>query len=56
MKKIHKVIALFALIFVAGIFVTIITVNTSLNKTDTKKSITKIERDTTYLLQAERKN
>jgi len=55
MKKLHKIIALFAFIFVAGIFVTVITINTSLNKSVQSSETTDIQKDTLYLLQAEKK-
>jgi len=55
MKKLHKIIALFAFIFFAGIFVTIITLNTSLNKSVQSSETTDIQKDTLYLLQAEKK-
>ncbi|WP_297806167.1 hypothetical protein [uncultured Polaribacter sp.] len=55
MKKLHKIIALFAFIFFAGIFVTIITLNTSLNKSVHSSETTDIQKDTLYLLQAEKK-
>ncbi|WP_439128676.1 hypothetical protein [Polaribacter sp.] len=55
MKNLHKIIALFAFIFVAGIFVTVITVNTSLNKVDTPQKTVEVQKDTTYLLKAEKK-
>ena len=56
MKNLRKIIALFAFIFLAGIFIAVITVNTSLNKTDTSKETTvEIQKDTLYLLKAEKK-
>ncbi|WP_198342459.1 hypothetical protein [Polaribacter sp. SA4-12] len=55
MKNLHKVIILFAFIFVAGIFVTVMTVNTSLNKTINTNETVDIQKDTLYLLQAEKK-
>lgn len=55
MKKLHKIIALFAFIFVAGIFVTVMTVNTSLNKSEITNETVEIQKDTLYLLQAEKK-
>ena len=55
MKKLHKIIALFAFIFVTGIFVNVITVNTSLNKTMHTNETVDIQKDTLYLLQAEKK-
>ena len=55
MKNLRKIIVLFAVIFIAGIFVTVITVNTSLNKTETPKETVEIQKDTLYLLKAEKK-
>lgn len=55
MKKLHKIIVLFAFIFVTGIFISVITINTSLNKTDTPKETVEIQKDTTYLLKVEKK-
>ncbi len=55
MKKLHKIITLFAFIFVTGIFVTVITVNTSLNKSEMTKETVEIQKDTLYLLKAEKK-
>ena len=54
MKKLHKIIALFAFIFIAGIFVTVMTINTSLNKTMHTNETVDIQKDTLYLLQAEK--
>ncbi|WP_298762850.1 hypothetical protein [uncultured Polaribacter sp.] len=56
MKNLRKIIVLFIFIFLTGIFITVATVNSSLNKKDTKKTILEVKRDTTYLLQAEHKN
>ncbi|MFD2529802.1 MULTISPECIES: hypothetical protein [Polaribacter] len=55
MKNLRKIIGLFLIIFVAGIFVTIITVNKSLNKIDPQEKSVEIQKDTTYLLKAEKK-
>ena len=55
MKNLRKIIVLFAVIFIAGIFVTVITVNISLNKTETPKETVEIQKDTLYLLKAEKK-
>ncbi|MDG1037918.1 MAG: hypothetical protein P8O89_03120 [Polaribacter sp.] len=55
MKKLHKIFALFAFIFFAGVFVTIINVNTSLNKSVHSNETVDIQKDTLYLLQAEKK-
>jgi hypothetical protein len=55
MKNLRKIIALFAFIFLAGIFITVITVNTSLNKSEIPKETVDIQKDTLYLLKAEKK-
>jgi uncharacterized protein YpmB len=55
MKKLYKIIFLFAVIFIAGILVTLITVNSSLNKFETPEKTLNIQKDTTYLLNAENK-
>jgi hypothetical protein len=55
MKNLRKIIALFAFIFLTGIFVTVITVNTSLNKSEVTKETVEIQKDTLYLLKAEKK-
>jgi hypothetical protein len=55
MKKLRKIIALFAFIFIAGIFVTVMTINTSLNKSDIQKETVEIQKDTLSLLKAEKK-
>jgi hypothetical protein len=54
MKNLRKIIALFLFIFIAGIFVTVITVNTSLNKSEINNDTVDIKKDTLYLLQAEK--
>lgn len=54
MKNLRKIIALFACIFLIGIYLTIRTVNTSLNKIETSKETVEIHKDTTYLLKAEK--
>ena len=55
MKNLHKIIILFAVIFITGIFVTVITVNTSLNKSVHSNETVDIQKDTLYLLQTEKK-
>ena len=55
MKNLYKIITLFAIIFIAGIFVTVITVNTSLNKVETQETTVEVQKDTLYLLKAEKK-
>jgi hypothetical protein len=56
MKNLRKIIALFAFIFLAGIFSTIITINTSLNKIEPKQKTVENQKDTLSLLRAEHKN
>ena len=55
MKNLYKIITLFAIIFVAGVFLTVITINSSLNKFETQEKTVDIQRDTIYLLKAEKK-
>ena len=55
MKNLRKIIILFAFIFITGITVTVITINTSLNKKDTTQNTIEIHKDTLYLLKAEKK-
>tara|TARA_R110002096_G_scaffold79346_3_gene186399 strand:+ start:762 stop:935 length:174 start_codon:yes stop_codon:yes gene_type:complete len=55
MKNLRKIIALFIFILVAGIFVTVITINTSLNKTQVPNETVEIQKDTVSLLKAEKK-
>lgn len=55
MKNLRKIIALFIFILLAGIFVTIITINTSLNKIEAPNETVKIQKDTISLLKAEKK-
>jgi hypothetical protein len=55
MKNLYKIITLFAIIFIVGVYLTIITVNSSLNKFENQEKIVEIERDTTFLLKAEKK-
>lgn len=55
MKNLRKIIVLFAFIFIAGIYVTVVTVNTSLNKYDNSKDTVEIQKDTLHLLKAEKK-
>jgi hypothetical protein len=42
-------------IFIEGIFITVITVNTSLNKKESPQQTVETKKDTLYLLQAEKK-
>ena len=55
MKNLRKIIALFAFIFLIGIYLTVRTVNTSLNKTEIPKETVEVQKDTTSLLKAEQK-
>lgn len=55
MKNLYKTITLFAIIFIAGIFITVITVNKSLNTIQTTEKTVEVQKDTTYLLKAEQK-
>ena len=55
MKNLHKIIVLFAVIFITGIFFSVITVNTSLNKIETSNETVEIQMDTLSLLKAEKK-
>ncbi|MEO9571427.1 MAG: hypothetical protein ABJH82_14580 [Polaribacter sp.] len=55
MKNLRKVIILFAFIFITGIFVTVITVNNSLNKTEITNETVDVQKDTLYLLKTEKK-
>lgn len=55
MKNLRKIIALFIFILIAGIFVTVITINTSLNKIEPPNETVKIQKDTISLLKAEKK-
>ena len=55
MKNLRKIIALFIFILVAGIFVTVMTINTSSNKTHVPNETVEIQKDTVSLLKAEKK-
>lgn len=55
MKKLYKIITLFAIIFIAGVCFTAITVHSSLNKFETQEKTVEIERDTIFLLNVEKK-
>ena len=55
MKKLHKIIALFSFIFFTGILIAVITINTSLNKTEITKETIEVHKDTIYLLKVENK-
>lgn len=55
MKNLRFIIALFACIFIIGIFLIVDTVNYSLNKEEAPQKTVEIQKDTTYLLKAEKK-
>jgi hypothetical protein len=55
MKNFKKIIGLFAFIFLTGIFITVMSINTSLNKTESPKETVEVQKDTLYLLKAEKK-
>ncbi|MCI2229452.1 hypothetical protein MC378_09765 [Polaribacter sp. MSW13] len=55
MKNLRKVFILFAFIFITGIIITVISVNSSLNRIDTTEKTVDIQKDTLYLLKAEKK-
>ncbi|EAQ42800.1 MULTISPECIES: hypothetical protein [unclassified Polaribacter] len=46
MKNLRKIIALFSFIFVAGILITVVLVNTTLNKTEIPKETVEVQKDT----------
>ncbi len=55
MKNLRKIIALFALIFLTGIFISLEIIDSSLNKEQPTKETVEIQKDTLYLLEAEKK-
>jgi len=55
MKNLRKIIALFVFIFLAGIFITVITINFSLNKSEVPNETVEIQKDTLSLLKTEKK-
>jgi hypothetical protein len=55
MKHLRKIIALFTFIFLTGILITVITINTSLNKTEITNETVEVQKDTIYLLKVEKK-
>lgn len=56
MKNLRKIIALFALIFLTGIYISIEIIDSSLNKEQPAKETVEIQKDTLYLLEAEKKS
>jgi cell division protein FtsB len=55
MKNLYKIVSLFAIIFVTGIFLTVTTIKSSLNKFDALEETVELQKDTIYLLKAENK-
>jgi hypothetical protein len=55
MKNLYKIVSLFAIIFVTGIFLTVTTIKSSLNKFDALEETVELQKDTIYLLKAEKK-
>jgi hypothetical protein len=55
MKHLRKIIAFFAFIFLTGILITVITINTSLNKGEITNETVELQKDTIYLLKVEKK-
>ena len=55
MKNLRKIIALFAFIFIGGVVITVVTVNSTLNTQKSEQELIEVQRDTTYLLKAEKK-
>jgi len=55
MKNLRKIIALFVFIFLTGIFITVITINSSLNKSEITNETVEIQKDTLSLLKTENK-
>jgi hypothetical protein len=53
MKNLYKIITFFAIIFIAGIYLTVITVNSSLSKFETQKEIFQVQKDTIRVLKTE---
>ncbi|MBT7815440.1 MAG: hypothetical protein HN566_01735 [Polaribacter sp.] len=55
MKHPRKIITFFAFIFLTGILITVITKNTSLNKSEITNETVELQKDTIYLLKVEKK-
>jgi hypothetical protein len=53
MKSLHKIIALFSFIFLAGILMSVITIRTTLNKQVTPIETVALQKDIKYLLKLE---
>ncbi|CAL2061890.1 conserved hypothetical protein [Tenacibaculum sp. 190524A05c] len=54
MKNLRKIIILFLFIFLAGIVVTALSINTTLNKKEPSKNL-KTKQDTVYLIKKNKK-
>ena len=55
MKSLRKIIALFLIIFIAGIIITAVSINSTLNKKEPAQTL-KEKKDTLYLIKAEKKS
>ena len=55
MKNLRKIIALFVFIFITGVIISVITINTSLNKTVVPIETVKIQKDTLHYLKKDKK-
>ncbi|WP_158091353.1 hypothetical protein [Tenacibaculum holothuriorum] len=55
MKNLRKIIALFIGIFITGIIVTVVSINSTLKKEQPKEDSLKVVQDSTYLLKSEKK-
>lgn len=55
MKNLRKIIALFIGIFITGIIVTVVSINSTLKKEQPKEDSVKVVQDSTYLLKSEKK-
>lgn len=53
MKSLHKIIALFIFIFITGIIVTVVSINTTLNEKTPNKVVK--AKDSVYLIKAAKK-
>ncbi|TVZ56376.1 hypothetical protein OD91_1661 [Lutibacter sp. Hel_I_33_5] len=54
MKNLRKIIALFLFIFLAGVLITVRSINTTLNKQPAQETV-ESKKDTLYLIEAEKK-
>jgi uncharacterized membrane protein YciS (DUF1049 family) len=55
MKNLYKIVTLFAIIFVVGIFLTIATLKSSLNNFDALEKTVEFQKDTIYSLKIKKK-